>query len=77
MCIMLRRTCDNKTCENPDCSGLDPGTIAHEAFHAAFDILDRAGVKPDAKNQEPFAYLLGWVVDAVHKTVEQDEKRNS
>ena len=74
---MLQRTCNNKTCKDPECSGLTPGTIAHEAFHAAFRILDRAGVKPDVNNQEPFAYLLSWVVDAVNKTVEQDKQRNS
>ena len=77
MCIMLKRKCNNKTCKDPTCTGLDPGTIAHEAFHATYEILDRAGVKSDVNNQDPFAYLLTWVVDAVTKTVEQDKKRNA
>ena len=77
ICIMLRRKCDNDNCKNPECSGLNPGTIAHEALHATFEILGFAGVKPDVKNQEPYAYLLSWVVNTVTKTVKEDKKRNS
>lgn len=68
--IMLRR-------KYGDLTGLDPGTIAHESFHAAYEILNWAGVKVDVKHQEAFAYMLTWVVDEVHKTVKQDKKRKS
>ena len=60
-----------------DLTGLDPGTIAHESFHAAYEILNWAGVKVDVEHQEAFAYMLTWVVDEVHKTVKQDKKRKS
>ena len=35
--------------------------IAHEATHAALVIFDFIGGRIDYYNQEPFAYLVGWV----------------
>lgn len=35
--------------------------ITHEAFHASLDMFDAIGCRIDANNQEPFAYLVGWV----------------
>lgn len=40
-------------------------TIAHEALHAAWRILDEVGVVVDKPNHEALAYLLGWVVDQI------------
>lgn len=40
-------------------------TIAHEALHAAWRILDEVGVTVDKPNHEALAYLLGWVVDQI------------
>lgn len=37
-------------------------SIVHELSHAAFHILNIVGIKIGSKNQEPFAYLLGWLV---------------
>ena len=33
-------------------------TIVHELSHLSFYVLDRAGIKFGAENQEPFTYLL-------------------
>lgn len=43
--------------------------ISHEATHAAIDIFDYIGASPDPKNQEPFAYLVGWIADCCEKVL--------
>lgn len=35
--------------------------VTHEAIHAAMEIFDYVGAVADPKNQEPFAYLCGWI----------------
>ncbi len=37
-------------------------TVSHEAVHAAFSVYEIAQVKTGASNQEPLAYLVGWLV---------------
>ena len=37
--------------------------LAHEAVHVAMDCLTDIGAVADANNQEPFAYLVGWVTE--------------
>ena len=41
------------------------GHICHEATHAAIDIFDDCGCRIDAENQEPFAYLVGWIAKCI------------
>lgn len=41
--------------------------IAHEAVHAAMDIFGFVGCKVHYDNQEPIAYLVGWVADCIDK----------
>jgi len=36
--------------------------ISHEAVHAANDIFDKIGQKPDLRNDECYAYLVEWIV---------------
>lgn len=45
----------------------DPGTLAHEMAHVALEIIDRAGFTAEAGNQEPFCYLLGYLVSHFSK----------
>ena len=40
-------------------------TLAHELVNAAWRILDLVGVISTVDNQEPLAYLTGWVADKV------------
>ena len=47
---------------------ITPSVIAHEATHAALSIYEYVGAEVDMKNQEPFAYLLGWIADCIWKT---------
>ena len=41
--------------------------IAHESTHAALYIFCEVGALVDFENQEPFAYMVGWVFDCVNK----------
>ena len=49
--------------------------VAHEAAHAALDIFDDCGCIVDPKNQEPFAYLIGYIakcIDTVKRNQHQE-----
>ena len=37
--------------------------LAHEATHVALDCFTDIDAVADANNQEPFAYLVGWVTE--------------
>lgn len=39
--------------------------ITHESVHAATEIFDYVGAFHDPKNQEPFAYLCGWIAKCI------------
>lgn len=41
--------------------------IAHECIHAVNWIMSDRKIAPDLINDEPQAYLLGWVVSQVYK----------
>jgi len=58
--------CISDVMKNP----LTPGIVAHEAFHAAAAIFDDVGelvVKKDF--QEPWAYLIGYLVELIYKDI--------
>lgn len=44
-----------------------PGIIAHEAKHLVNFIFNDVGVELNIFNDETEAYLLGWIVDEIHK----------
>lgn len=41
--------------------------IAHESVHVAAEIFEYIGAFFEPKNQEPFAYLCGWVAECMEK----------
>lgn len=41
--------------------------IAHESTHAALEIFDYVGARISYDNQEPYAYLVGWIADCINK----------
>ena len=51
-----------------------PGTIAHEAGHIANMIGESRGFLPTLINDEPMAYLIGWVADQVHDVIREAGK---
>lgn len=44
-------------------------TISHEALHAVGNIFDRKGVDYDSDNDEPYTYLLGYIVEQMVSTI--------
>lgn len=42
------------------------GTITHEVTHAANRLLYSRGMERDWMNDEPEAYLKGWMADQIH-----------
>lgn len=49
-------------------SAISPDVAAHEAIHAAAFIFKYIGAVFDVDNQEPFAYLVQWVVWKIWQT---------
>lgn len=45
-----------------DLKSVTPEIMAHEATHAAIEIFDYCDCRIDVENQEPFSYLMGWIV---------------
>lgn len=43
--------------------------IAHESVHICNHIFKNVGIQPCLDNDEAFAYLLGWIVKKIHKTI--------
>jgi len=43
------------------------GVIAHEAFHGAVGVCEKAGIHIDADNDEAGAYLAQWFADFLAK----------
>jgi hypothetical protein len=48
-------------------SMMNANNITHEAIHAAINILDYCGVKTTVDNDEPLAYLAGWIASCCEK----------
>lgn len=48
---------------------LSHNTIAHEIVHLVNLIFLDRGIKPDLKNDEPQAYLTGWLTDKMYKFI--------
>lgn len=48
--------------------------IAHESLHFVNNLFDSRGVKLDPKNDEPQAYMLGWVLTRCSETLRKIKK---
>lgn len=51
------------------------GNITHETIHVATEIYDYINAYHDQNNQEPFAYLCGWIAKCIEE-VKQIELNN-
>lgn len=47
------------------------GIIAHESVHVCNYVFQGANIRLDIDNDEPYAYLMGWVVQEVHNTLKK------
>lgn len=43
--------------------------VSHESYHTACEIMDFIGFRHDYKNQEPMAYLIGWIAECCQKVL--------
>jgi hypothetical protein len=46
---------------------MSANSIAHEAMHCTSEIMEYHGIKHDPNNDEPFCYLIGFVVGKIHE----------
>lgn len=51
-----------------------PSIIAHESVHICNTIFYNVGIQKDLLNDEPEAYLVGWLVDQIHLTIKVPSK---
>jgi hypothetical protein len=62
-------------------SVMKASTITHESIHAAMNILGYCDINVAVDNQEPLAYLAGWIASCCEKVKqgksnETEEKQN-
>lgn len=50
-------------------SKVDASIIAHESTHICTYTFQKIGAEIDVNNDEFLAYLMGWVVGKIHKTI--------
>jgi hypothetical protein len=51
--------------------------IAHECTHMAMCIMFTIGMKPDIDNQEPMAYLMGFIAERVYEAIGREDALNA
>ncbi len=54
---------------NPKCMTMD--TVGHEIVHTVNAIFKSRGIKLDVDNDEPQAYLTGWMTGVVYQTIKK------
>jgi hypothetical protein len=59
-------------------SDVEPNTIAHESLHVVSRVLIKAGIKLDTTdaNDEPYAYLLGKLVETLTLIITYHKRTN-
>lgn len=57
--------------------GADFDTIAHECTHVVLNIFKTKGVEVDTDNQEPTAYLMGYITHQVIKAHNKLKEQNN
>lgn len=50
--------------------------IAHEVVHLVNAIFLKCGVELDRQNDEPQAYLTGWIINEIDKHIKENEQFN-
>jgi len=58
-----------------DTRGLEIDTIAHEAIHIKNMVYSHSGIKHDLSNDEPEAYLTGWIVGQIYNCYKESKKK--
>ena len=47
----------------------EKGTMAHEIFHAACEIMTKIDVQPCEENEEVYAYLIGYLTKKIDEAI--------
>ncbi len=50
-----------------DAKHFEAGFVTHEVIHIKNAVFKHAGLKHDSENDEPEAYLCGWLAEEIHK----------
>lgn len=50
------------------------GNVTHESIHAALAIFEYVGAEVRFDNQEPFAYLAGWIAEMCYSCIKQEQE---
>lgn len=58
-----------------DTRDLEIDTIAHEAIHIKNMVYSHSGIKHDLANDEPEAYLTGWIVGQIYNCYKESKKK--
>lgn len=58
-----------------DARGLEIDTIVHEAIHIKNMVYSHSGIKHDSVNDEPEAYLTGWIAGKIWEMYKEFKKR--
>lgn len=53
-------------------TAMDVSVVTHESIHAAMEIFDFVGAKLSFEDQEPFAYLAGWISKCIKEALMND-----
>lgn len=57
-------------------NNINTDVIAHESTHVAFETFRDIGGIADEDNQEPFAYLVGWVAKQIKNALNYKKFKN-
>lgn len=49
--------------------------VVHEAAHVVLDVFEDVGIVPNEGNGEPFAYMLGYVVEQIESHWEKGKRK--
>ena len=50
----------------------EKGTLAHEIYHAACEIMSKIDVSPSPNNEEAYAYLIGFITSKIDEAIVQE-----
>lgn len=56
---------------NHEFAKVNHGTISHEVFHAASELLDDCGLELNSGSNESYAYLIGWMTNKVYNLIQK------
>ena len=45
------------------------GTVAHEAFHSAENVLENIGIFHNSGSSEVYAYVIGFIAQKIYETI--------